>query len=116
MHLSKLMVQSKIFDACELELDNRVWRRIQQGHPPGQLSFILRGASDTLSTPMNLFCWRYRADPKCPLCSSPQATTLHILNACPIALSQGRFIWRHDSVLQHILRVLSSHFSINPGV
>ena len=27
----------------------------------------------------------------------------HILNACPVALNQGRYTWRHDSVLQKIV-------------
>ena len=110
-HLSKLTVQNKFSDACKLEQDNKVWARIQQGLPSGQLSFILRAASDTLPTPMNLTRWRYKSDPKCPLCGSLQATTLHILNACPSALSQGCYTWRHDSVLQHILIFLSSQLS-----
>ena len=110
-HLSNLTVQSKFSDACTLELDNKVWSRIQQGLPSGQLSFMLRAASDTLPTPMNLSRWRYKADSKCPLCGSPYSTTLHILNACPTALSQGRYTWRHDSVLHHILRFLSLNLS-----
>ena len=58
-HLSKLTVQNKFSDACKLhvEQDNKVWARIQQGLPSGQLSFILRAASDTLPTPMNLTRW-----------------------------------------------------------
>ena len=27
----------------------------------------------------------------------------HILNACPVALNQGRYTWRHNSVLQKIV-------------
>ena len=44
-------------------------------------------------------------------CSSPHSTTLHILNACPSALSKGRYTWRHDSVLCQILDSLSLHLS-----
>ena len=69
-HLSKLTVQNNCFDACKLEQDNKVWARIQQGLPSGQLSFILRAASDTLPTPMNLTRWRYKSGPNCPLCGS----------------------------------------------
>ena len=74
-HLSKLTVQNKFSDACKLESDNKVWTRIQQGLPSGQLSFILRAASDTLPTPMNLLRWRYKSESKCPLCASPHATS-----------------------------------------
>ena len=31
------------------------------------------------------------------------ATTAHILNGCPEALNQGRFTWRHDSVLNGLI-------------
>ena len=70
-HLSKLTVQNKFSDACKLEQDNKVWAKIQQGLPSGQLSFILRAASDIIPTPMNLTCWRCKSDPKCPLCDPP---------------------------------------------
>ena len=83
------------------------WHRIMQGLPAGQLSFILRGASDTLPTPLNLARWKLRVDSRCPLCSSPSPTTLHILNACPT----GWFTWRHDSVLRIFLLFLKSHLS-----
>ena len=37
-------------------------------------------------------------------CVGPsQLTTLHNLNACSEALSQGRFTWHHDSVLNCFL-------------
>ena len=38
----------------------------------------------------------------CPLCACPQGTLAHIINFCPVSLNQGRFTWRHDSVLNHL--------------
>ena len=76
------------------------------GLPAGQPSFILRAAFDTLPTPLNLKCWKYRLDAKCHLCGSNHPTTAHILNGCPIALEQGRYTWRHDSVLLKLLKGL----------
>ena len=103
LRLQELSVQCKFNDACVLEKDNGVWNRIMQGLPAGQLPFQLRAASDILPTPLNLKRWRFRVDGSCPLCSSPSPTTLHILNGCPLALSQGRYTWRHDSVLVKLL-------------
>ena len=78
------------------------------GLPAGQLSFLLRAGADCLPTPMNLYRWKYRVSNSCPLCQSSNATTAHILNGCPEALNQGRFSWRHDSVLNNlVLQVLS---------
>ena len=97
--LERLEVQSKFKDIISLESDCPIWNRIVLGLPSGQLSFILRAGSDTLPTPLNLCRWKIQTNPRCPLCNSRSPTALHILNGCPVALNQGRYTWRHDSVL-----------------
>ena len=77
------------------------------GTPIGSAFIYIAGSFDTLPTPINLNRWRYKADSKYSLCSSPHSTTLHILNPCPSALSQGRYTWRHDSCLHQILDFIS---------
>ena len=42
---------------------------------------------------------------KCPLCSN-HGTLEHILNFCSISLNQGRFTWRHNTVLSHITNTI----------
>ena len=76
---------------------------IISGLPSRQLSFRLRAGADCLPTPLNLRRWKYVTDPKCNLYSSPTPTTFHILNNCQTALDQGRYIWRHNSVLKQIV-------------
>ena len=49
---------------------------------------------------MNLARWNIIVIPACSLCHSRQPTTYHILTGCSTALDQGRYTWRHDSVLQ----------------
>ena len=105
-HLETLTVQSKFKDVVALETDCQVWNRIQFGLPAGQLSFLLRAGADCLPTPLNLRRWRIQTDPKCPLCSWPQPTTMHVLNGCATALNQGRYTWRHDSVLQTLVKAI----------
>ena len=90
-HLQNLNVQNKFLEISQLEKDNRVWNRIQQGLPAGQLYFLLQAGSDTLPTPPNLRRWKLRTEAHCDLRSSTSPTTLHILNACPVALNQGRY-------------------------
>ena len=97
--LSTLQVQSKFKDIVSLEPESQTWNRILLGLPANQLSFLIRAGSDTLPTPLNLKRWHYRVANTCPLCDSPNPTTAHILNSCSEALNQGRFTWRHDSVL-----------------
>ena len=77
------------------------------GLPEKQLSFLLRAGCDTLPTPMNLARCNIITSPVCTLCHCTQPTTNHILTGCSIAsiaLDQGRYTWRHDSVLQVLVR------------
>ena len=74
----------------------------------GQLSFLLRAGSDTLPTPINLHRMHIQHGSKFPLCSSVRHTTAHILNGCFTALHQGRYTWRHDSVLVKISQGIQS--------
>jgi len=48
-----------------------------------------------------------QSNPRCPLCCSRNPTTLHILNSCVSAFNQGRYTWRHDSVLSCIVSWLT---------
>ena len=73
----------------------------------GQLLFILRAASNTLPTAVNLQRWHIQCNVKCSLCECVQQTTAHILNGCPTALSQGCFTYQHDQVLHCLALGLS---------
>ena len=53
-HLDTLSVQSKFKDSACLETYCGTWNRLLLGCHPGQFSFILRAASDTLLTAVNL--------------------------------------------------------------
>ena len=63
LKLEELIVQKKFSDSRSLEKENRVWNRIKDSLPPVQLSFILRAASDTLPTPLNLTTGKYIQTP-----------------------------------------------------
>ena len=106
--LNQLTVQRKFLAITELEAKNKVWGCIQAGIPAGQLSFLVRAGSDTLPTPLNLKRWRMRVDPRCPLCNHHHPTVQHILSACPTALQQGRYTWRHDSALRALVDGIKS--------
>ena len=98
-----LEVQSKFKDIILLEPQSWTWNCLQAGLPAGQLSFLIQASADCLPTPLNLLHWHYRVCNKCPLCNSSTPTSAHILNGCQEALIQGRYTWRHDSVLNCLL-------------
>ena len=104
-------MQSKLTEAVNLEKESQVWKRIRDDLPAGQLSFILRAASDTLPTPLNLRRWKIQCRAKCSLCGNSRPTVAHILNGCSVALEQGRYTWRHDCVLSTSTSMLRSYLS-----
>ena len=57
---------------------------------------------------MNLRHMRIQHCSKCPLCGSVWPTTAHILNGCFTALHQGRYTWRHVSILVKISQGIQS--------
>ena len=73
--------------------------------PQARLSFLIRATYDTLPSPWNLHVW-YGTEATCKLCDSPKASLHHILSGCKVALTQGRYGWRHDRVLRELAEIL----------
>ena len=58
------------------------------------ISFLIRSVYDA-----NLIRWGKKEDSTCPLCNGRQ-TMKHVLSSCKVALSQGRYTWRHNRAPQ----------------
>ena len=82
------------------------WNDIMKTEPY-RLKFALKSVTDLLPTPSNLVLWGMKAEATCELCSK-YANLKHILSSCSVALSQGRYRWRHDQVLKELARVVDS--------
>ena len=66
-----------------------------------KLKFLIKSVYyDVLPTPANKSKW-FKTEEKCLLCGKERSLA-HILSGCSAALSQGRYKWRHDRVLQEI--------------
>ena len=74
--------------------------------PANLTSFCLASTYDTLPSPTNLKRWRITTEAMCTLCSKEVCTTGHILGACKVALRQGRYTFRHDTVLHQVIEAL----------
>ncbi|GFO49360.1 reverse transcriptase [Plakobranchus ocellatus] len=74
---------------------------------PLRITFLIRSVYDFLPSNANLVRWGKKDDPKCPLCQGRQ-TTEHVLSSYKVALSHGRYTWRHNSVLQELASVIST--------
>ena len=76
--------------------------------PPNLLSFCLGATYNVVPSPKNLKRLHLASESRCFLFHKDVCTISHILGACKISLQQGRFTFRHDSVLQHLVLVLKS--------
>ena len=82
------------------------WKSYIFNLPKGTMKWLLNSCIDTLPTKANLRQWGKVTSDKC-WCSQKQ-TLNHILNGCRKALDQGRFTWRHDSLLYYIASCLDT--------
>ena len=84
------------------------WKSYQWDIPRGILKFAINAGLNTLPTSDNLKRWGKRVSDHCPFCGNTQ-TLLHVLSNCHVALNQGRYTWRHDSVLSNIISLINSN-------
>jgi hypothetical protein len=110
--VKKLTFQGDFIKLLIDEKENMTWKSFVNNLPKGVLSFALKACSNGLNTPDNLSRWGIRKTDKCVLCKNPSSLK-HILNWCPKALNEGRFTWRHNSVLSHFATNLKRN--INEG-
>ena len=87
------------------ERDCITWRAYMWDIPCGVLKFAINAGVNTLPTFDNLKRWGKRTNDRCPFCGNTQ-TLLHVLSNCGVALYQGCYTWRHNSVLSTLIRII----------
>ena len=106
-HASTLVMQGnlKLFDEC-LHRD-WAWDKLIYNLSDSMFRFMINSTNNTLPTGSNLRIWSNSViQTTCAGCRKANPTLKHVLNACPVFLDQGRYTWRHDSVLHVIYPVL----------
>ena len=95
------------------EGDSISWKSYMWDVPQGVLKFALNAGLNTLPSLDNLRRWGKRVNDRCPFCGNIE-TLAHVLSNCSTALTQGRFTWRHNSVLASIINLIRPH--LKPGM
>ena len=72
--------------------------------PPNLVRFCVGATFNTLPSLTNLVRWNLSNDASCKLCGSKVCTIPHILSGCDFARNNGRYTFRHDSVLLEFLK------------
>ena len=106
----QLSVQGQWTNWCDYVQNDLSWKVIW-ALPPNLLAFCLGATYNTLPSPSNLKRWRIKSDDTCFLCQKEICTVAHILTGCPVSLNDGRYTFRHDSVLRKLALTLQEVIS-----
>ena len=95
------VIITSITDCCYKMLI-KLWHDIVCRMPSNIICFARRSLILSLGNNPNLRRWNIRDSAGCDLCQKIQ-TQLHVFSNCKVALEQGRYTWRHDSILLTII-------------
>ena len=85
---------------------NTSWCKVLDSLPRNLYSFVIRYLSNCLANGTNAVKWGIANSAKCIFCDENQ-TLQHVVSACKSSLNEGRWNWRHDSILINIARMVS---------
>ncbi|CAB4027156.1 Alkaline phosphatase, partial [Paramuricea clavata] len=77
---------------------NSLWSSVHSKLPKNIFNFSLRYINNSLPTRKNLVKWGLSSSADCPFCFCPESL-LHVISGCKTYLNEGRYTWRHNSVL-----------------
>jgi len=78
-----------------------VWSLAQRNLPKNTFNFTMRYVNNSLPTRKNLVEWGMSPTSDCSCCLLPE-TLLLVVSGCKAYLEQGRYTWRHDSILNFL--------------
>ena len=84
------------------------WQKVCEGHRQNIFISVRKVIILQLANNTNLFRWKRVLSSDCGLRNTNKQTQLHILNNCPEAVRNGRYTWRHDSILFTICHYLTA--------
>ena len=108
--VTKLACQSIVVKAIwrsALSSTNKNWQRALESMPRSIYNFGIRYLNNSLPNRSNLHRWGSAQSPICTIC--PNCQTLgHVVGGCTTALVEGRYNWRHNSILLNFARAMKS--------
>lgn len=107
--MEKLKMQGEFLKLLKEEENCITWQSFIHQVPKGVMGFALRAVSNSLNTPDNLKRWGVKKSANCSLCKNKNTNLQHLLQWCPTSLKQGRFTWRHNSVLNYLVKIMKEN-------
>ena len=82
-----------------------VWHKVIDTLPKNIYSFPIRYLSNTLANDTNQCKWGKNVSSLRHACNNPQ-TLEHVIGGCIKHLNEGRFNYRHDSILKNLIKAI----------
>ena len=86
---------------------NSIWSKALSNLPTTIFNFTIKYLNNTLPMCKNLSLWSLSQNSDCQFCPNPE-TLLHVVAGCKVYLEQGRYTWRHNSVLNFLATSLNA--------
>ena len=64
----------------------------------------------------NLFKWKKESVPTCPLCNDKPQILEPVLSSCKTTLGNGRETWRHNRVLEELVKFIKNYMKSEPTI
>ena len=109
--MKSLTLQGRFLELANAECQDAIWKSFIFDLKVGTMKFLLNSAVDTLPTAANLRRWKKSTSDLCKLCRGRQ-TTSHILNSCRASLDSGRYIWRHNNIVNYVVSCIDTSITL----
>ena len=83
------------------------WSSVQGNLSKNIFNFTVRYMNNTLATRKNFLLLKLSQTSDCSFCLLPESL-LHVVAGCKVYLEEGRYTWRHNSVLNFVAASLQS--------
>ena len=100
-----LVISSILKYSCQRTAS--IWSIVQQNMPRNIFNFSIKYLNNTLPTRKNLCKWSISQSSACSFCLQSE-TLQHVVSSCKWYLENGRYTWRHNSVLLFLANAFSS--------
>ena len=84
-----------------------LWSTVQQSMQENIFNYCIKYLNNTLATRKNLSKWAISQSSACSFCLKTE-TLQHVVSSCITYLEEGRYTWRHNSVLLYLAKTLTS--------
>ena len=86
------------------DIFSNLWTQTRDILPSNIYNFTVRYLNNTLPTLKNMTMWGKASSDICLACNSNAQSLMHVVSGCKVHLQQGRYTWRHNSILANITK------------